>query len=204
MITLSSNDDETHKEKINTPPPVQAKIKKEAPEELETEVSKTEASKEHADVTAELLRNVKIERPDDPEARAIAAATAKTRKHLSVLRRHQANQQKLVKNGPVQGRQRIAGCLNDYMEAVRLPNRGAGLVRKKGRKFKWSTQALDPSKSSDSEEEEEEDKNKSRRKSVRKIPKGAMLKHYHNQKRMYLGKEVQNSSDRDTSNSCLP
>ena len=91
MITLSSDDDETQKEKINTPPPVQAKIKKEAPEELETEVSKTEASKEHADVTAELLRNVKIERPDDPEARAIAVATAKTRKHLSILRRHQAN-----------------------------------------------------------------------------------------------------------------
>ena len=76
------------------------------------------------------------------------------------------------------------------MEAVVLPNRGAVLVRKKGRKFKRRTQALDPSKSSDSEEEEDEDKNKSRRKSVRKIPKGAMLKHYHNQKRMYLGKEV--------------
>ena len=79
-ITLSSDDDETHKEKFNTPPPILAKIKKEAPEELEAEASRPEASKEHKDVTAELLKNVKIEIPDDPEARAIIGATAKSQK----------------------------------------------------------------------------------------------------------------------------
>ena len=61
VITLSSDDDETHNEKLNTLPQAPVKIKEEAPEELEEEKTTTEANPEYEDATMELLRNVKIE-----------------------------------------------------------------------------------------------------------------------------------------------
>ena len=132
--------------------------------------------------TAELLKSVKIEKNKDPESKAIAAAKAKTMKHLSVLRRHHANQNKLIKTGLVQVRQRLAQHVNDFMETAVLPNGGVGLVRKKGNKFKRRTHVK--------QFQEGDKESANRRKSVRKLSKGAMLKHYRNQKRMFAGKEL--------------
>ena len=139
---------------------------------------------EHEIATAELLKSVKIE---DPESKAIAAARAKTMKHLSAPRRHHANQNKLIKTGPAQVRQRLAQRVNDFMDTVVLPNGGAGVVRKKRKKFKRRNHVK---KVQSSEEEEDEESAKSRRKSVRKLPKGAMLKRYRDQKRMFARKEL--------------
>ena len=95
-------------------------------------------------------------------------------------------QYRLLREPPIQVRQRLAGRLNDHMETIILENGGVGLRRKSGKAWKKKHQVDDPKETEDYEQEDAKKKTPK----ARVVARGAMLRHTRNQKRMYLGKEA--------------
>ena len=89
----------------------------EAPENIEEITTQMAGSKQENAIPMD-EKTSKIENP----SYNVDAAVAKTRKHLTELKRHQACQQRLLGDAPTQVRQRLAGRMNNFMEAVVLPN----------------------------------------------------------------------------------
>ena len=82
----------------------------------------------------------------------------------------------------------MAGCLNQHMELVVLPNGGPGLVRKPD--IPWKPKHGEEGMSEqDIAKKREREKERATVKKPRYVPEEQMVRHTRNLKRKYLGKE---------------